>query len=79
MPVTMKELGIDTLCPEDLRALAQEILDTLGEDRPPSRLSPQRSAELWRRDAAMDADPSIALTWDQIRTRIETKLRGEPQ
>ena len=73
MPVTMKDLGIDTLSPEDLRTLAQEILDALDEDRPIGRLSPEQSAELTRRFAELDANPSIALTWEQIRTRIEGK------
>lgn len=69
--MTMKDLGIDRLTTEQKIALAQEIWDSLEADRPPSRLTDAQRAELWRRDAEMDAHPEIGLTWEQVRAEME--------
>jgi putative addiction module component (TIGR02574 family) len=73
MGPTMKDLGIDRLSPEQRIALALEIWESLGDDRPRGRLSAEQRAELARRDAELEANPEIALTWEQIRTSIEAK------
>jgi putative addiction module component (TIGR02574 family) len=73
MGTTMKELGIDRLNPDQRIALALEIWESLGDDRPRSRLTDEQRAELARRDAELDANPGIALTWEQIRASIEAK------
>lgn len=69
---TLQQLGIDRMTPEQRVELALEIWESLGADRPAGRLSPDQRAELARRDAELDANPSAALTWAQIRTSIET-------
>ncbi len=71
--MTMKDFGMDGLSPEERLALALEILESLGEARPSSPLSAEQRAELARRDAELDANPRIALTWDQIRQSVERK------
>jgi putative addiction module component (TIGR02574 family) len=73
MTPTMKELGIDRLSPEQQIALALEIWESLGDSRPPARLSADQRAELARRDAELDANPGIALTWQQIREGVERR------
>jgi putative addiction module component (TIGR02574 family) len=73
MTPTMKDFGIDRLSPEQRVALALEIWESLGNDRPPARLTAEQRAELARRDAELDANPGIALTWEQIRASVETK------
>ena len=73
MSPTMQELGIDRMSSEQRMALALEIWESLAEDRPPSRLTDEQRAELARRDAEMDANPEIALTWQQIRSSVEGK------
>lgn len=74
MGPTMKDLGIDRLTPEQRIALALEIWESLGGDRPQDRLTTEQRAGLARRDAELDANPGIALTWEQIRSSIESKL-----
>jgi putative addiction module component (TIGR02574 family) len=73
MNPTMQDLGIDRLTPEQRIALALEIWESLGDDRPRGRLTDEQRAELARRDAELDANPGIALTWEQIRASIEAK------
>jgi putative addiction module component (TIGR02574 family) len=72
MGPTMKDLGIDQLSPEQQIALALEIWESLGNCRPSAELSAEQRAELVRRDAELDVNPSLALTWEQIRTSVET-------
>jgi putative addiction module component (TIGR02574 family) len=71
MSSTMKELGIDRMTAEQRVALALDIWESLGHDRPAGRLSPDQRAELARRDAEMEANPDIGLTWEQVRAKIE--------
>jgi putative addiction module component (TIGR02574 family) len=73
MAATMRELGIDRLSPEERVALALEIWESLGEARPRPRLTAEQREELARRDAELDANPGIALTWEQIRASVEKK------
>ncbi len=73
MAPTMKDLGIDRLSPEQRIALALEIWESLDEARPTGRLTAEQRAELARRDAELDANPGIAMTWEQVRASVETK------
>ncbi len=73
MAATMKDLGIDRLSPEQRIALALEIWESLGDARPTGRLTAEQRAELARRDAELDANPGIAMTWEQIRASVEKK------
>jgi putative addiction module component (TIGR02574 family) len=73
MSATMKDLGIDRLSAEERVALALEIWESLGEARPRARLTAEQRAELARRDAELDANPGIALSWEQIRASVEKK------
>ena len=73
MGATMKDLGIDRLSPEEQVALALEIWESLGEARPRARLTAEQQVELARRDAELDANPGLALSWEQIRASVEKK------
>ena len=74
MGPTMNDLGIDRLSIEQRIALAQEIWASLGEARPVPRLTEERWEEIVRRDAELDADPSVGLSWEQVRRNIEAGL-----
>ncbi len=73
MAPTMKNLGIDQLSPEQQIALALEIWESLGEARPRGGLNAEQRAELTRRDAELESNPEMALTWEQIRASVERK------
>ena len=71
MGPTMKDLGIDKLPADQRTALAQEILDSLDDARADHDLSEEQWAEIDRRGAEMDANPGMAITWAEIRSRVE--------
>ncbi|HZY87143.1 MAG TPA: addiction module protein [Gemmataceae bacterium] len=73
MTPTMKDLGIDRLSPEQRIALALEIWECLGGARPSVPLTAEQRTELARRDAELEANPGIALSWEQIRASVEKK------
>jgi putative addiction module component (TIGR02574 family) len=52
-------------------ASASDVPETPGDDRSPGLLAAEQRAELARRDAELDANPGIALTWEQIRASVE--------
>ena len=71
MGPTMKDLGIDRLRPEQQIALAREIWDSLEVAPPGGNLTDGMWREIDRRDAEMDANPGLAITWAEMRERIE--------
>jgi putative addiction module component (TIGR02574 family) len=73
MATTMKTLGIDRLSTSEQIALALEIWESLGADRPSAQLTEEQRAELSRRDSELEANPRIAQTWQQIRASLENK------
>ena len=73
MAPTMKALGIDQMEPEDRVSLALEIWESLGDARPTAQLTAEQRAELTRRDAELEANPDLAMTWQQIRASMEMK------
>ena len=73
MAPTMKNLGIDRLSAEQRITLALEIWESLGEDRPRAGLSVEQQAELTCRDAELEANPGMAMTWEQILASIKSE------
>lgn len=71
MNPSMKDLGIDRLNATQRVELALEIWESLGDNSPAVRLTTAQREELLRRDAELDADPEMALTWQQIRDGLD--------
>ena len=71
MGPTMKDFGIDVLSPSERRTLALEIWESLEGECPNVNLSAEQRAELKRRDAELDANPEMAMNWEQIRASVE--------
>ena len=55
--------------PERLR-LVEEIWDSIGEDSESLPLSSEQRAELERRWAEHEADPSTAIPWERVRNEL---------
>ncbi len=77
MSPTMKALGIDKLSASERIELALEIWESLEDERPVEPLSDEQYAEILRRDAEMDVNPGIVMTWAEARAKIEGKRTAE--
>ena len=73
MPPTIGELGIDTLSAEDRFALVQALWDSVNKDLKDRPISPTIRAELERRVALADADPSRGVPWEVVRAAFRPK------
>lgn len=73
MNPSMKDLGIDRLTAHQRVALALEIWESLEDNSPAVGLSAPQREELLRRDAEMDADAGVQLTWQQIRDGLNRR------
>ena len=73
MPMTLQQLGIDTLSPEDCFALAQALWDGMNDDLGEQPISPAVRAELERRVALADADPSRGVSWEAVRAAAKAR------
>jgi putative addiction module component (TIGR02574 family) len=71
MNTMISDLGIDRLGSSERAQLALDIWESLGLDRPLPLLNNEQRIELDRRDAEMEANPSLAMTWDEIRDHVE--------
>jgi putative addiction module component (TIGR02574 family) len=70
--MSMKDFGIDRLSPDEKVALALEIWESL-ESPPFPPMTDELREELDRRESELKANPDIALTWNQIQARIQSK------
>lgn len=68
----MEEIGkLDT---ESRLELAWKIWDSLDLEKAPTEPTAGQKADLGRRTAELDADPSIAITWEEVLRRVRAKL-----
>ncbi len=66
MPPTLQQLGIDKLSFEDRLELAHALWDNVHDATEDMELSPELKAELERRLALADADPSRGIPWEVV-------------
>ena len=72
MTPTIQDLGIDRLSAEDRLRLIGEIWDSLAP-ADQQEIPPEHRAELDKRLAAADADPSAGAPWEEVRARLRGK------
>jgi putative addiction module component (TIGR02574 family) len=75
MPVTMKELGIDRLEPQDRLALVEEIWDSLEADLEKLPLTEAQKQEVDRRMAVHRTNPQAAIPWEQVEAEALKRLQ----
>jgi putative addiction module component (TIGR02574 family) len=68
--LTLEELGIDRLTPQERVMLAQEILETVDLEPAPSALTPAQREELRSRVADHLANPHDVVSWEEIQADI---------
>lgn len=74
MAPTLEELGIDKLSTDERLMLAQDILESVMEERPGSSLTPAKREELRRRVAELDANPTDVVSWEDVQASIQARL-----
>ena len=72
----MESLGIDKLSLDEQIFLVQEIRDSIAAERTLPSLSEAKRDELRRRAAEDDASPEDAIPWEEVKARIQARLRG---
>ncbi len=73
MPPTLQQLGVDTLSPSDRFALAQALWDSVHETLDAESIDPSIRAEIERRAALADADPSLGVQWETVRAAARAR------
>ena len=72
MPMTLEQFGIDKLDQSERIDLALAIWDSLDENARLPPLTNKQRLELTKRNAELDANPEIAMTWEEIRSQVES-------
>jgi putative addiction module component (TIGR02574 family) len=75
MASLMTSLGIDRLSPQERLQLIGEILDSFDNDREVPQLTEAQRQELDRRLAALEADPTGVIPWEEAEARVLARLR----
>ncbi|MBA4191575.1 MAG: hypothetical protein C0467_26650 [Planctomycetaceae bacterium] len=70
---TLQELGLDTLSPADRLALAEALWDSVHETQAGEPIDPAVRAELERRAALSEADPSRGVSWEAVRAAARAR------
>ncbi len=75
MAVSLKSLGIDRLGVEDRIALVEEIWDSIVADSAAVPLTAPQRDELDRRLADHVASPDDVVSWDDVKTSLDERLK----
>jgi putative addiction module component (TIGR02574 family) len=73
MTPTMQQLGLTSLPAEARMALAQELWDSVAAEIEATPLTDAERAELQRRVALADADPSRGVPWETVRAEARKR------
>jgi len=68
--MTHKDIDYTSLTPKERILLAQELWDSVAQDRTFPQATPEQRAEIERRAALVDAGRMGTATWPEIKSRI---------
>lgn len=69
----LQQFGLDTLSAEDRFALAQALWESIHETVEREPIAPEVRAELERRAALSDAEPSRGTPWEVVRAEARAR------
>jgi putative addiction module component (TIGR02574 family) len=75
MAASVKSLGIDRLGVEERIALVEEIWDSIAADSAAIPLTAPQRDELDRRLADHVANPDDVVSWDDVKTSLDERLK----
>ena len=61
------------LDPEERRLAAAELWDSVADEDVSHEFSPEELAEIDRRAAEFEADPSIGIPWEDVRAELRKR------
>jgi len=70
---SLQELGLDTLSPADRLALAEALWDSVHETQAGEPINPAVRAELERRVALADVEPTRGVSWESVRAAARAR------
>jgi len=73
MSPTLQQFGLDTLSLSDRFTLAQALWDSIHDSLEQQPIAPELRAELERRAALADADPSRGTPWEAVRAAARAR------
>lgn len=73
MSPMIQQFGLDALSTRDRFALAQALWDSVHETLEEEPIAPEVRAELERRAALADADPSRGVPWEAVRAAAKAR------
>jgi putative addiction module component (TIGR02574 family) len=73
MSSMLQQFGLDALSPGDRLALAQALWDSVHDALDEAPIAPEVRAELERRAALADADPSRGVPWEDVRAAARAR------
>lgn len=73
MSPMLQRFGLDALSPGDRFALAQALWDSVHDTLDEEPIAPAVRAELERRAALSDADPSRGTPWEDVRAAARAR------
>lgn len=73
MSPMLQQFGLDTLSAGDRLALAQALWDSVHDTLDGEPIAPAVRAELERRAALSDADPSRGIPWEDVRAAARAR------
>ena len=75
MAPTLESLGIDKLSAGERMSLMHDLWDSLSSEEQSSTITAAQKAEVDRRLAAHEANPSAAIPWEQIEAETLARWR----
>ena len=76
MSETLKAFGIDRLSVDERISLAMEIWDSIEDRHADFPLTDVQQRDLERRWAASKANPELGSTWEEVKARIQNRVRS---
>ena len=76
MAVSLKSLGIERLGTDDRLALIEELWAGIGDDDESMPVTAAQRLEIDRRLAEHNATPDDVVSWDEVKSSLEQRLKG---
>ena len=76
MPMTLEQFGLDKLSGDEKRQVMELLDESLAAEADMPPLTPAQIAELERRIALLDADPSRVVSWEVVRDASLARSRA---